>query len=155
MAPGDYKETVGRQRVVWSEPHGQLVVNGALEQFEAVVVETGTAVREDFLLLDDHVSTTKVVIPIMRVPQGATVVRAVAMAALASIGWNSNADTAVWAVDKVEVDENLASRRLSVVAHVAEGGTESNLGRIAYQITLFIHKDKYRNPLDMAELEHA
>lgn len=46
MAPGDFKSIAGRQRAVWTQPGGHVLVGSAAEHFEAVVIEAGTVVRD-------------------------------------------------------------------------------------------------------------
>src|SRR5689334_16075645 len=106
MKPGDFKNTDGRQRAVSAQPGGKVVVGAALEHFEALLIESGTAVLEDYFMLDDDVQRWQVQVPILVVPSGATVVKTVAMAAPASISWDDSADGAVWAVDEVHVEED-------------------------------------------------
>jgi len=46
-------------------------------------------------MFDDTIEHTKLRIPIMVLPSGANVVKTVAMAAPATIGWNDDADSAI------------------------------------------------------------
>jgi hypothetical protein len=154
--PGDFLKTEGKQRAVWTQPGGHVLVGAVAEHFEALVIEAGTVVREDFVILNDDLKRLKLVVPIMVVPAGATVVKTVAMASLATISWNDSADAAIWGVDAVEVEEDTSTRQLSLVAHIAEGGTEASLPRIAYHITIFIQGRKYiGDPSKLQELEQA
>src|SRR5262249_30977651 len=106
--------------------------------------------------LDDDISRWQVRIPIMVVPGGATVVKTVAMATPASIGWNDDADAAVWAVDEVHVEEDTNTRQLFLVPHVAVGGEDCGMGRIAYHITVFIQGRRFiANPDSIVELDRA
>lgn len=156
MKPGDFKNTDGKQRAVWAQPGGHVVVGASLEHFEALLIESGTAVLEEFFILDDSISRWQVQVPIMVVPSGATVVKTVAMAAPASTGWSDSADGAVWAVDEVHVEEDTSTRQLFLVPHVAVGGEECGMGRIAYHITVFIQGRKYiANPDAIVELDQA
>ena len=156
MAPGDFNSIAGRQRAVWAQPGGHVLVGGTAEHFEAVVIEAGTVVREDFFMFDDTVQHTTLMIPIMVVPDGATVVKTVAMAAPATFAWNDDADSAIWGVDEVHVEEDTTTRQLSIVATIPEGGEETALLRIAYHITMFIQGRKYiADPTQLAELETA
>ena len=86
-APGDFSTIVGRQRAVWPQPSpgGRVVVGGTIQTFDVVIIEAGTAVRENFVLLDDSVSPIKLGIPIIVVPAGATVIKTVAGASLGTI----------------------------------------------------------------------
>jgi hypothetical protein len=156
MAAGDFNSIAGRQRAVWPQPGGHVLVGGTAEHFEAVVIEAGTVVREDFFMLDDTVQHTMLRIPIMVVPAGATVVKTVAMAAPATFAWNDSADSAIWGVDEVHVEEDTTTRQLFIVATIPEGGEETALPRIAYHITIFIQGRKYiADPTKLAELENA
>ena len=66
------------------------------------------------------------------------------------------ADRAVWAVDEVYVEEGTSTRQLFLVPHVAVGGEECGMGRIAYHITVFIQGRKYiANPDTISELDQA
>jgi hypothetical protein len=56
MPPGDFMITAGKQRAVSAQPGGHVVVGATLEHFEALVVESGTAILEDFFMLDDDIS---------------------------------------------------------------------------------------------------
>ena len=156
MAPGEFMQTDGKQRAVSAQPGGHVVVGGSLEHFEALLIESGTAVLEDFFILDDSFARWQVRVPIMVIPAGATVVKTVALAAPANIGWNDSADAAVWAVDEVHVEEDTSSRELFLVPHVAVSGTECNMGRIAYHLTAYIQGRKYiANPDSIVELDLA
>ena len=158
MAAGDFSKTFGKQRAVWAQPLGSNVfVGGVSEHIEAVVIESGTAAREDFFMLDGTFVHNKVVIPIMIVPSGATVLKTVAMAAPATIHWNDDADpSAIWGVDQVDVEENTTTRQLSIIANVVEGGESTDMPRIAYHIAIFIQGRKYAaDPQMIAELETA
>jgi hypothetical protein len=156
MNPGDFKNTDGKQRAVWAQPGGQVVVGASLEHFEALLIESGTAVLEEFFMLDDSITRWQVEVPIMVVPSGATVVKTVAMAAPASTGWSDSADGAVWAVDEVHVKEDTSTRQLFLVPHVAVGGEGCGMGRIAYHITVFIQGRKYiADPDAIVQLDQA
>jgi hypothetical protein len=157
MAPGDFAKTFGKQRVVWAQPGGTVLVGNQFEHIEAVVIETGTAAREDFFMMDGTYVHNKVSIPIMTVPAGATVLKAVAIAAPATIHWDEDADpSAIWGVDQVEVEENTTTRQLSIIAEVVEGGEKTDMPRIAYHITIFIQGRKYvADPQQLLELETA
>jgi hypothetical protein len=156
MAAGDWNKTVGKQRVVWPQPGGSVFVENALHAIDVVVIEGGTAVREDFAMGSDDMVPYQVSIPIMIVPADATVVKTVAIAAPASIGWNDDADEAFWAVDQVNVEEDATTRQLSLIAHLTEGGLETWLRRIAYHVTIFIRGEKYiDHPETLRELDIA
>jgi hypothetical protein len=66
-----------------------------------MIIEAGTAVRENFVLLDDSVPSPpiKLGIPIMIVPASATVVKTVAGASLGTIHWHHDAGSAWWGVE--------------------------------------------------------
>lgn len=132
-----------------------MLVGGSVEPFQAIIIEAGTAVREDFIQLDGTVVRSKLLIPIIVVPPGASVVKTVAMAAPATFTWDDDADSAIWGVDEVHVEEDTATRQLFLVAMVAGGGTETALLRIAYHITIFIRGRKYADPTQLQELEKA
>jgi hypothetical protein len=107
-------------------------------------------------MLDNTVQHTMLRIPIMVVPAGAAVVKTVAMAAPATFAWNDSADSAIWGVDEVHVEEDTTTRQLFIVATIPEGGEETALPRIAYHITIFIQGRKYiADPTKLAELENA
>jgi len=158
MGPGDFAATVGKQRVVWAQPSGSSVLIGTdLEHIEAVVIESGTAVREPYFMLDGTYVGTKVAIPIMIVPSGAKVLKTVAVAAPATIHWDDAADpSAIWGVDQVDVEENMTTRQLSIIASVVGGGEKTDMPRIAYHITIFIQGRTYvADPQQLKELETA
>jgi hypothetical protein len=156
---GEFKEIVGRQRVVWPQPGGQVFFKGASHPIDVVVIEAGTAVRENFVIShgEDLVYRTDISIPILVVPSGATVVKTVAMAAPASISWYDDSDGAVWAVDQVNVevveDEDLGTRQLFLIAHMAESGIGCDLPRIAYHITIFLQGQRFTVQRDAALAE--
>jgi hypothetical protein len=153
--PGNFSTTAGRQRAV-SAQAGRVVVGHSLEHFEAILVEAGTAVLDDYFIFDDDISRWKVAVPILVVPQGATIVKTVAMAAPAEFHWSDSSDSAVWGVDEVHVEEDTGTRQLFLVPNVAVGGTECNMLRIAYHITIFIQGRKYiANPDNIVELDRA
>jgi hypothetical protein len=143
-APGDFSTIVGRQRAVWPQAGGQVVVGGTIQSFDVIIIEAGTAVRENFFLLDDSVNPTKLGIPILIVPAGATVIKTVAGASLGTIHWDSNAGSAWWGVEQVDVEEDTTTRQLSVVASLTEGGKETSFTRIAYHITIFMRASDIR-----------
>ncbi len=122
-----------------------------------LVIESGTAAREDYFMLDGTYVNSKVAIPIMIVPSGATVLKTVAMAAPATIHWDDAADpSAIWGVDQVDVEENTTTRQLSIIANVVGGGEKTDMPRIAYHITIFIQGRKYdADPQLLLELENA
>jgi hypothetical protein len=131
-----------------------VLTSGTRTSFQAVVIEAGTAVREDFFMLDDDTQHHTLSIPIMVVPAGAVVVKTVAMAAPATIYWSDDADHAIWGVDSVRVEEDMSTRQLSLVADIPEGGESTNMPRICYHITIFIQGRKYiADPDSLAELE--
>src|ERR1700692_2610476 len=140
--PGNFSTIAGRQRAV-SAQAGHIVVGNSLEHFEAILIEAGTAVLEDYFIFDDDIARWTVAVPIMVVPQGATIVKTVAMAALAAVHWNDSSDSAIWAVDEVHVEEDTGTRQLFLVPNIAVGGEECSMGRIAYHITIFIQGRKY------------
>src|SRR6266699_925443 len=143
MAAGDFFKTFGKQRAVWAQPGGSVLVGTQTEQINAVVIESGTAAREDYFMLDGTYVNSKVAIPIMIVPSGATVLKTVAMAAPATIHWDDAADpSAIWGVDQVDVEENTTTRQLSIIANVVGGGEKTDMPRIAYHITIFIQGRK-------------
>jgi hypothetical protein len=155
MAPGDFNTIFGRQRAVWAQ-EGQVLVGGMAEHFEAVIIEAGAAAREGFGMKDDYEQQSKLPIPIMVVPPGATVVKTVAMAAPATFYWDDHADSAIWGVDEVHVEEDTTTRQLFLVATIAQGGERTALLRIAYHITIFIQGRKYiADPTQLQELENA
>ena len=78
MAPGDFASTAGKQRAVWVQTGGSVLVGNSTEHFDVIVIEAGTAVRDDFLMEDDSIQRTKLVIPIMVLPPGANVIKTVA-----------------------------------------------------------------------------
>jgi hypothetical protein len=92
MAPGDFKSNAGKQRAVWVQSGGSILVGNATEHFDVIVLEAGTAVREDFWMFNDDIQRGKLRIPIMVLPAGASVVKTVAMAAPAAIHWDDDAD---------------------------------------------------------------
>jgi hypothetical protein len=152
---GNFSTFAGRQRAVSAQP-GRVVVGSSLEHFQVVLIEAGTVVLEDFFIFDDDISRWTVAVPIMVVPDGATIVKTVAMAAPAGLAWDDDADGAVWAVDEVHVEEDLGTRELFLKPDIAVGGTECNMGRIAYHITIFIRSRKYiANPDSIIELDTA
>jgi len=157
MAAGDFFKTFGKQRAVWAQPGGSVLVGTQTEQINAVVIESGTAAREDYFMLDGTYVNSKVAIPIMIVPSGATVLKTVAMAAPATIHWDDAADpSAIWGVDQVDVEENTTTRQLSIIANVVGGGEKTDMPRIAYHITIFIQGRKYdADPQLLLELENA
>lgn len=156
MAPGDFSITAGKQRAVSAQPGGHVVVGASLEHIEALLIESGTAILEDFFMLDDDITRWQPRVPIMVIPDGAIVVKTVALAAPATVGWNDSADSALWAVDEVHVEEDKGTRQLFLVPHVAVGGQECGMGRIAYHITVFIQGRKYiANPDSIVELDQA
>jgi hypothetical protein len=57
-----------------------VVDGGAIRSFDVMIIEAGTAVRENFVLLDDSVPSPpiKLGIPILIVPASATVIKTVA-----------------------------------------------------------------------------
>src|SRR5215470_13505676 len=127
MGPGDFKLTAGKQRVVWVQAGGSVLVGSMTEHFDVIVLEAGTAVREDFSMSSDDLMTPSLTIPIMVLPSGASVVKAVAMAAPATIHWSDDADSAFWGVEEVRVEEDLTTRQLSIVASLAEGGEATSM----------------------------
>jgi hypothetical protein len=154
MALADFSSFAGRQRAVWAQPGGRVLVGGTVERFDAVIIEAGTAVREGFVMRDDETVRRPLSIPIMVVPAGALVLKTVAVAAPATIFWNEAADHAVWGVDEVHVEEDTSTRQLSLVADMADGGTLTNLPRVSYHITIFLQKEEYHgNPESLIELE--
>ena len=156
MAGGDFSSTAGKQRVVWVQTGGSVLVGNSTVSFDVIVVEAGTAVREDFIMFDDTTEHTKLVIPIMVLPPGANVVKTVAMAAPATIQWSDDADSAIWAVDQVDVEEDMTTRQLSLIANLAEGGEETALLRIAYHITIFLQGQRFIvHPETLQELQNA
>ncbi len=156
MAAGDFKFTAGKQRAVWVQTGGSVLVGNSTESFDVIIVEAGTAVREDFSMLDDTVEHTKLVIPIMVLPSGANIVKTVAMAAPATIGWNDDADSAIWGVDEVHVEEDTTTRQLSIIASLAEGGENTAMPRIAYHITIFLQGQRFIvHPEALRELQDA
>jgi len=156
MAPGDFASTAGKQRAVWVQTGGSVLVGNSTEHFDVIVIEAGTAVRDDFLMEDDSIQRTKLVIPIMVLPPGANVIKTVAMAAPATIGWNEDADSAIWGVDEVHVEEDTSTRQLSLVASLAEGGEDTALLRIAYHITIFLQGQRFIvHPEALKELQDA
>ena len=157
MAAGDFFKTFGKQRAVWAQPGGSVLVGTQTEQINAVVIESGTAAREDYFMLDGTYVNSKVAIPIMIVPSGATVLKTVAMVAPATIHWDDAADpSAIWGVDQVDVEENTTTRQLSIIANVVGGGEKTDMPRIAYHITIFIQGRKYdADPQQLLELEKA
>ena len=153
--PGNFSTIAGRQRAV-SAQAGHIVVGNSLEHFEAILIEAGTAVLEDYFIFDDDIARWTVAVPIMVVPQGATIVKTVAMAALAAVHWNDSSDSAIWAVDEVHVEEDTGTRQLFLVPNIAVGGEECSMGRIAYHITIFIQGRKYiGTPDSIVELDRA
>ena len=156
MAPGDFNSTAGKQRAVWVQSGGSILVGNATEHFDVIVLEAGTAVREDFWMFNDDIQRGKLRIPIMVLPAGASVVKTVAMAAPAAIHWDDDADSANWSVDEVHVEEDLTSRQLSIIADLAEGGEKTSMPRIAYQITIFLQGQRFIvNPDALKELQDA
>ena len=117
---------------------GQVVVGGTIQSFGVIIIEAGTAVRENFFLFDDSVTPIKLGIPIMIVPAGATVIKTVAGASLGTIHWHHNADEAWWGVEQVDVEEDTVTRQLSLVASLTQAGKETSFTRIAYHITIFM-----------------
>jgi hypothetical protein len=105
-----------------------------------MIIEAGTAVRENFVLLDDSVPSPpiKLGIPIMIVPASATVVKTVAGASLGTIHWHHDAGSAWWGVEQVDVEEDMTTRQLLLVATLTQGGTNTSFTRIAYHITTFL-----------------
>ena len=156
MAPGDFNSTAGKQRAVWVQTGGSVFVGNSTESFDVIVIEAGTAVRDDFFMADDTVQHSKLVIPIMVLPPGANVVKTVAMAAPATIGWNDDADSAIWGVDEVHVEEDTSTRQLSLIASLAEGGENTAMLRIAYHITIFLQGQRFIvHPETLKELQDA
>jgi hypothetical protein len=139
-APGDFSTIVGRQRAVLPQapPGGRVVVGGTIQSFDVMIIEAGTAVRENFFLFDDSVTPIKLSIPIIVVPASATVIKTVAGASLGTIHWDGHADSAWWGVEQVDVEEDTTTRQLSLVASLTQGGTETSFTRIAYHITIFM-----------------
>jgi len=141
-APGDFSTIVGRQRAVLPQPPpgGRVVVGGAIQSFDVMIIEAGTAVRENFVLLDDSVTSPpiKLGIPIIIVPAGATVIKTVAGASLGTIHWHHDAGSAWWGVEQVDVEEDMTTRQLLLVATLTQGGTNTSFTRIAYHITIFM-----------------
>jgi len=68
MAPGDFMLTAGKQRAVWVQAGGSILVGNTTEHFDVIVLEAGTAVREDFTMGADDLETTTFTIPIMVLP---------------------------------------------------------------------------------------
>jgi len=156
MAPGDFMLTAGKQRAVWVQAGGSILVGNTTEHFDVIVLEAGTAVREDFTMDADDLETTTFTIPIMVLPAGVSVVKAVAMAAPATIHWSDDADSAFWGVDEVHVEEDMTTRQLSIIASLAEGGEATSMSRIAYQITLFLQGQRLIvHPEALQELQDA
>ena len=75
MAPGDFNSTARKQRAVWVQTGGSVLVGNSTENFDVIIVEAGTAVRDDFFMADDTIQHSKLVIPIMVLPPGANVVK--------------------------------------------------------------------------------
>jgi hypothetical protein len=156
MAAGDFSFTAGKQRAVWVQTGGSILVGDSTEHFDVIVVEAGTAVREDFSMADDTVEHGQLVIPIMVLPAGASLVKTVAIAAPTTIGWNEDADSAIWGVDQVHVEEDTSTRQLSIVASLAEGGEKTGMPRIAYHSTIFLQGQRFIiHPEDLKELQEA
>ena len=156
MAPGDFNSTAGKQRAVWVQTGGSVLVGNSTENFDVIIVEAGTAVRDDFFMADDTIQHSKLVIPIMVLPPGANVVKTVAMAAPATIGWNDDADSAIRGVDEVHVEEDTSTRQLSLIASLAEGGEDTAMLRIAYHITIFLQGQRFIvHPETLRELQDA
>ena len=64
--------------------------------------------------------------------------------------------SANWSVDEVQVEEDLTSRQLSIIADLAEGGEKTSMPRIAYQITIFLQGQRFIvNPDALKELQDA
>ena len=54
------------------------------------------------------------------------------------------------------MEEDTSTRQLFLVPHVAVGGEDCGMGRIAYQITVFIQGRKYiADPASITELDRA
>ena len=158
MAAGDFSNTFGKQRAVWGQPTGGTVlVGGDFQHVEAVVIESGTAVREPYFQLDGAYVQSKVVIPVMIIPSEARVLKTVAMAAPSTIHWDEDADpSAIWGVEQVAVEENATTRQLSIIANVIGGGTKTDMPAIAYHITIFIQgREATADPQLLKELETA
>ncbi|MCY1404614.1 hypothetical protein D9M71_198270 [compost metagenome] len=151
--PGEWNSTAGRQRAVEART-GQVVVGGQLESFNVVIVEAGTAVREDYIKLDGPIIREQLAIPIMVVPGFMQVVATVGIAMPATMYWDDDASYTIWGVDEVHVEMDTATRQLSLISHIAEGGEASNFPRIAYHITIWL-RGREPSANSIIELEKA
>ena len=153
--PGNFGSIAGRQRAV-SAQAGHVVVGNSLEHFEAILIEAGTVMLDDYFIFDSDIARWALAVPIMVVPPHATIVKSVAMAAPAEFHWDDSAENATWAVDEVHVEEDTGTRQLFLVPNLGVGGADCNMLRIAYHITIFLQSRRYiANPDNVVELDRA
>jgi hypothetical protein len=69
--------------------------NGDQVDIGAILIESGTALLEPFFEIEDSLSRWEVRIPVVKVPSGGFVLKAVATAHLASFGWDDDADSSL------------------------------------------------------------
>ena len=157
MPPGDFQSSVGRQRAVWVQPGGKLVFNGEPVDIGAILIESGTALVEPFLQVEDTLSRWEVRIPIVTIPGGGFVLKAVATAHLAAIGWDDDADSSIWAIDEVHTEVDVNSQMFFVVPHAAYlGAGGGSIGRISYHVTIFLGgTDTFRRRETLEALERV
>jgi hypothetical protein len=152
---------VGRQRALWVSPGGKLMVNGNQEDIAAVLIESGTAYLDPFFASNDSIMQYDVTIPVFRVPPGGDVLKAVALATLATIAWSDSADFSLWGIDETSTLFDPSSRDFSVVAHCAYAGKGSgalrgSIGRVGYHLTVYLKgAHTFGDPAVLADLENS
>lgn len=156
MALGDWKATEGKQRAVWAQPGGQVVSEGQLVPVHVVIIESGVALIEDFILIDNVLSRWDVRIPIIDLPGSVKVAKTVAAAWPASFGSSEDAEEFGWAVDTVEVEIEPNSNLVTLVVHAAALGEDSRTLRFGYHITIFLNGERLlADPEVLNELDRA
>ena len=122
MGLKDYQRTVGKQRVLWVRPGGKLIARGEEVDIGAILIESGTAVLEPWFDVEDHLGNWEVRIPILRIPPGGFVLKAVATCHLAVISWNDASENSLWAVDEIHTEVDTGSEEFFVVPHMGYVG---------------------------------
>jgi hypothetical protein len=155
MPLDEWEATDGKQRAVWIQPGGKLLVNGVQTEIAAVLIESGSA-RLTLAILTDNVLvhwTPK--IPIFVLPPGSSVLKSVALCTLGAMrGGDEDSTFSTWAVDETTTEINAATNEFTIVPHLHRHGLGSAIWRVGYHVTVFLGGRKIR-PEGLAKLEQV